>query len=353
MQIFHLDQFDHHEHVAFVHDEDAGLKAIIALHNTALGPAIGGCRAWTYADEHAALVDVLRLSRGMTYKAACAGLPYGGGKSVILLDPRTGKTPKIMAAMGKAVERLNGHYITGEDVGTTVADMAILQQFTSHVLGTPDSVGGSGDPSPSTALGCFHGIKEAVRERFGNADLAGIKVAVQGLGNVGWLLCDLLNRAGAQLHVCDIRSEVVQRAVEQFGARPVAIDDIFATDVDVFAPCALGGSISDGTIAQLKAQVVAGGANNQLASLRHADALAARNILYAPDYVINAGGVIQLALEKAGKLEELAARLDGIATTLSEVFSISRDQGISTALAADRFAEQIFRRPHRSEVTST
>lgn len=343
MQIFELDQFDNHERVVFVNDEASGLKAIIALHNTNLGPAIGGCRAWAYPTNDAAVVDVLRLSRGMTYKAACAGLPYGGGKSVILLDPRKGKSPEMMAAMGRAVESLNGSYVTGEDVGTTVTDMSILQKYTSHVLGTPGDLGGSGDPSPSTALGCFYGIQAAVKERFGRSELSGLKVAVQGLGNVGWFLSELLHRQGAVLTVSDIRGNIVQRAVDKFGATAVGVDEIFGADVDVFAPCALGAAISDRTIPQLRAKVVAGGANNQLTEVRHAESLAARDILYAPDYVINAGGVIQLALEKAGKLDELAPRLGGIALTLKEIFAVARELGISTAVAADRFAEKKFK----------
>lgn len=340
MALFESEHFDAHERVVFVHDARAGLRAIIALHDTRRGPALGGCRAWVYTDETAALDDVLRLSRGMTYKAACAELPYGGGKCVVLLDPARGKHPALMPALGRAIDDLGGRYITGEDVGTTSEDMAALRAVTPHVLGAPPGMGGSGDPSPSTALGCFHGIRAAVRERRAREDLAGTRVAIQGLGNVGWSLAERLHAAGATLLVSDLRAERVRAAQEAFGAQAVDAARIHAVDADVFAPCALGAVISDATLPDLCASVVAGAANNQLAHARHAQALADRGILYAPDYVINAGGMIQLALERAGRPQELPARLENIGRTLGTIFGAARRAGITTAAAAEAYARQ-------------
>jgi leucine dehydrogenase len=340
MSVFDSPHYDSHEQVVHVSDTASGLRAIIALHSTLLGPAIGGCRAWPYASEGAALADVLRLSRGMTYKAACAGLPFGGGKCVVMLDPKRHKHADSLRALGRAVQDLGGRYITGEDVGTSSDDMATLREVTPHVLGVPGDLGGSGDPSPSTAHGVLTSIRTAVRRRLGRSSLYGVRVAVQGLGNVGFHLCKLLIAEGARLWVTDVRPERIRQLAASATVNELPPDQIYGADVDVFAPCALGGVINDETVPRLLAKVVAGGANNQLQQPRHADALSARNILYAPDYVVNAGGMIQLALELSKELPQLQHRLDGIATTLNQVFDTATRQCITTAAAADSLARQ-------------
>jgi leucine dehydrogenase len=280
LTVFSAPDFDSHEHVAFGHDPDTGLQAIIAIHNSNLGPAVGGCRMWPYADDDAALRDALRLSRGMTYKSALAGLPFGGGKSVIIGDARSGKTPALMRAMGRFVESLAGQYIAAEDIGMTVADMDEMATVTRHVTGTSAT---SGNPSPFTAYGVLRGIEAAVEHKLRNSDgLEGVQVAIQGLGAVGFDLARRLHEKGAHLHVADINAEAVQRAVDLFGAVPVDTREIHATQANVFAPCALGAVIDDASIGELGAQIVAGSANNQLAEDRHGAALAARGILYPP-----------------------------------------------------------------------
>ncbi len=273
MAVFSLSDFADHEQVVFVSDDKSGLKAIIAIHNSNLGPALGGCRMWPYASEDEAIRDVLRLSRGMTYKSAMARLKLGGGKSVIIGNPRTHKTPELLAAFARALEQLNGRYIAAEDSGTSVADMKIMAQLTSHVAGIVDKPSDqgtrSGDPSPATAYGVFVGIKAAVQEKLGRDSLAGLRVAVQGVGNVGLDLARQLKAAGAQLWITDIHREPLLQAGEELGATVVAPDEIFGLDVDVFAPCALGAVLNDTTIPQLKVAIVAGAANNQLAEPRH------------------------------------------------------------------------------------
>lgn len=345
MAVFSMQDFDGHEQVVFASDPESGLKAIIAVHDTARGPALGGCRMWNYASEDLAVRDVLRLSRGMTYKNALADLPFGGGKSVIIGDSRAHKTPELMAAMGRAVDRLAGRYIIAEDVGTSVEDMAIVHGVTRHVAGLRD---GSGDPSPATARGVFMGIRAAVDHRLRRNSLDGLRVNVQGLGHVGWDLCRQLAGEGARLAVSDIRRDTVERAVETFGATPVDAEQIFDVEADVFAPCALGAVIDDSTLPRLRVAVVAGSANNQLAESRHGAELARRGILYAPDFVINAGGVINISYEfgRDGKGYDRAAafaHVDRIHDTLLTIFQRADAEGIPTNIAADRIAEERFR----------
>ncbi len=335
MGVFEAIDFDGHEQVVFVDDAVAGLRAIIAVHSTRRGPAIGGCRVWRYADSGAAMTDVLRLSRGMTFKAAAAGVPFGGGKAVVLVDDQHTKTPAAIAALGRAIESLGGRYVTGEDVGTNAADMALIREHTEHVMGMPVESGGSGDPSLSTALGCRVGIRAAVRHRLGRSDLDGVRVAVQGLGNVGWNLCRLLHGAGARLVVADVRAERAKQAEREFNAVALPPEAFHTADVQVLAPCALGATLNDQTIATLKALVVAGGANNQLQRPEHDAALRARGILYAPDFVINAGGMIQLAMERLHRLEEVPTRVNAIADTLAAVFRDADERGVPTGQAAE------------------
>jgi leucine dehydrogenase len=351
MSVFSHKEFDQHEQVSFFHDTKTGLKAIIAVHNTHLGPALGGCRMWAYDSDAQALNDVLRLSRGMTYKAAITGLPLGGGKSVIIGDARKGKTPELMRAMGRAVESLGGRYIVAEDVGTTVEDMNQVYSQTKHVVGIAHGVQGSGDPSPTTAYGVYVGLKSAVRHRLSKPDVQGLKVAVQGLGNVGYNLCKLLARDGAELFVTDVQTDRVEGAVKEFGAKAVPLADIYGVDADIFAPCALGAILNDETIPQLKVKVIAGAANNQLAEPRHGTVLKDKNILYAPDYVINAGGLISVYYEHVqrggGKVQDRAqvvAHVDRIDATVESIFKRAEQDGISTAAAADCIAEQKFKK---------
>lgn len=349
MAVFSLSDFADHEQVVFVSDDKSGLKAIIAVHNSNLGPALGGCRMWPYATEEEAVRDVLRLSRGMTYKSAMANLKLGGGKSVIIGNPRTHKTPELLAAFARALEQLNGRYIAAEDSGTSVADMKYMTQFTQHVAGIHDKPSDagtrSGDPSPATAYGTFIGIKAAVKERLGRDSLDGLRVAVQGVGNVGFDLARQLKEAGAQLWVTDIHREALVQASRELGATVVAPDEIFGLDVDVFAPCALGAVLNDSTIPQLKAKIVAGAANNQLAEARHGVELMKRGILYAPDYVINAGGIIDVYHERIGfDRSALLKHIEGIHDNLMEVFERARKEERPTGEVADAIAEERFKR---------
>ena len=342
MQLFDSVHFDDHEQVVFCKDPASGLKAIIAIHNTGLGPAVGGCRMWPYGSENEALADVLRLSRGMTYKSAISGLPYGGGKAVVIGDPRKHKTAQLFRALGRFVDSLGGRYVVAEDVGTSPADMEWVRQETRHVSGIAE--GGSGDPSPATAHGVLHGIRASVALRLNRESLDGVRVAVQGLGHVGFDLCKRLADAGARLYVTDINIDAVRRAVSQFGAAAVRPQAIYGVEVDVFAPCALGAVLNDETIPRLRAAVVAGSANNQLAQARHGDALRARGILYAPDYVINAGGIINISHEGTAYDQAKAfAQVAGIAATLSQIYRRADRDGIATNVAADRVAEERFK----------
>ncbi len=349
MSVIEHKEFNGHEQVVYFNDEKTGLKAIIAIHNTNLGPALGGCRVWDYAHEDEALEDVLRLSRGMTYKAAISGLPLGGGKSVIIGDSKKIKTPELMQAMGRSVERLAGRYIIAEDVGTCVEDMLEIRKETKNVVGLPAIGDGKagGDPSPLTALGTFEGIKAAVKHRLGKDSLNGIKVSVQGVGHVGAYLCRMLSEAGAELFITDINQEQLEQIKSETGATIVGLDEIYDLDVDVFAPCALGAIINDDTLDRLKVTIVAGSSNNQLKEDRHGQILKDRNVLYAPDYVINAGGLINVYYEQQAKISgknggtgEARVHIMSIADTLNEIFALSDKENIPTNVAADRIAEK-------------
>jgi leucine dehydrogenase len=337
MPVFFSPHFDEHEEVVFCREKRSGLRAIIAVHSTRRGPALGGCRMFPYPDEAAAVADVLRLARGMTLKAAMADLAFGGGKSVIIGDPRRDKSEALFLAMAACVDRLGGRYVIAEDSGTSVADMEAVRKGTRHVAGIAE--GGSGDPSPATAWGVFQGIRAAARHRLGSERLDGLTVAVQGLGHVGWHLAEHLSRAGARLVVADIDPAPVRRAARVFGADAVAPNAIYDAPADIFAPCALGAVLDGDTVRRLKAAIVAGSANNQLARPEHGKALAARGILYAPDYVINAGGIINIAHEGAGYDRERAfAHVARIGETLREVFGRAEAERIPTSEAADRLA---------------
>ncbi|MHA6251023.1 Leu/Phe/Val dehydrogenase [Oceanobacillus sp. CAU 1775] len=342
MQIFnYMEKYDY-EQLVICQDRASGLKAIIAIHDTTLGPALGGTRMWTYESEDAAIEDALRLARGMTYKNAAAGLDLGGGKTVIIGDPRKDKNPEMFRAFGRYIQGLNGRYITAEDVGTTTEDMDLINLETSFVTGTsPTTPGAAGNPSPVTAYGIYSGMKAAAKEAFGSDSLEGKTIAVQGVGNVAYALCEYLHKEGANLIVTDINKEAVQRAVDNFGAKAVDPDEIYGVECDIYSPCALGATINDQTIPQFKAKVIAGSANNQLAEERHGDVIHELGIIYAPDYVINAGGVINVADELAGYNKERALNKVGIIyQNLERVFEISRRDNISTAIAADRMAEE-------------
>ncbi|MGD9152803.1 MAG: Glu/Leu/Phe/Val dehydrogenase [Gammaproteobacteria bacterium] len=330
-----------HEQVIFCNDPDSGLKAIIAIHDTQLGPALGGCRMYPYTSEKDALFDVLRLSQGMTYKSAVSGLNFGGGKSVIIGDPTKLSSEQLFRTFGRFVDGLNGRYITAEDVGTDVSTMEWVRIETRHVVGIPTYLGGLGDPSPVTAHGTFVGIKASLKKQTGNDDLAGIKVAVQGAGHVGYYLCQELHEHGAKLFVADINKDALKKVADEFSATIVKPNEIYSQDVDVFAPCALGAILNDETIAQLKCSVVAGAANNPLLDeMQHADTLKQRGILYAPDYVINAGGLIDVASEFFEAGRKLAwDRTEGIYDTLLKVYTLAEKDNVSTAYASKKMAE--------------
>ena len=315
--MFHHPDFDDHEQVVFARDVTTGLRAIVAVHSTVLGPAFGGCRMWPYRDEAEALTDVLRLSRGMTYKAAICELPYGGGKSVILGDARQAKTPALLRAMGQVVDRLGGRYIIADDIGTTLDDLRVMREATAH---TAAATLAAGQPLPVTAYGVFQAIRAAVAHALGRQDLEGLRVAVQGLGAVGLPLCRYLADAGAALIVTDLDQGRVREAARTFGALPVEPDAIYGQPADVFAPCAFGAVLNDRTIALLGARIVCGGANNQLAEARHAAALAARGILFVPDYIANAGGVIDFHQERTGDDAP-----DAVLGAVARIHDITRD----------------------------
>ncbi len=330
-----------HEQVVYCHDKDVGLKAIIAIHNTALGPALGGTRMWNYKTEEDAIVDVLRLSRGMTYKAAAAGLNLGGGKAVILGDPKTQKSEALFRSFGRFVNSLNGRYITAEDVGTSVKDMEYVFMETSWVSGIPKAFGGSGDPSPYTAHGVLMAIKASVKEKLAVDSLKGVRIAVQGLGNVGYHLLEYLTAEQAIVTVTDIDPEKVKKVCAKFNIQAVAPDEIDGVVCEVFAPCALGAVINDESIKRLKCKIVAGGSNNQLAEPRHGDMLRELGILYAPDYVANAGGLMNVFVELEGYSPDRALdKTTQVYENMMQVFEIAKREGISTHVAADRLAEQ-------------
>ena len=330
-----------HEQVLIGRDPATGYHGIIAIHSTALGPAVGGTRFWNYATEAEALTDALRLSRGMTYKNALPGLPLGGGKSIIIGDSKAANREALLRVHGRFVDALQGRYITAEDVGTSPADMEIVRQETQHVGGLLDR---SGDPSPHTARGVFRAIQASHKFRTDADDLRGVTVALQGCGHVGYHLARMLHEAGAKLIVTDVNENNLARVINEFAAEPVATSEIFSVRADVFAPCALGGIINDQTIPELKVRIVAGAANNQLLEERHGALLRERDILYAPDYVANAGGILNGCIELLGwKPEHAARKVDEIYDTVLQICESAQAEGLTTNAAADRLAEERLR----------
>ncbi len=341
MSVFSNIAFDHHEQVAFGEDRDSGLRAIIAVHSTRLGPAVGGCRMFAYASEDEALFDVLRLSRGMTYKSALAGLPFGGGKSVIIGDPRNHKTPQLLHAMGDFVDSLGGRYVAAEDSGTGVADIKMMSERTRHVSGLQEDNEHGGDPSPTTAYGVYLGIRTAVQYRLGADSMRGLRVAIQGLGNVGFHLAGLLVADGATVYGADVNEANLRRAVDVHGVQVVSTGEILTQEVDVFAPCAMGAVLNTETVDGLRAGIVAGAANNQLADDTQADHLWDRGILYCPDFLINAGGIIDVYYQRSGgdrdAMREHVRRIEG---NLQEILFRSDRAGRSPHLVAEELAEE-------------
>lgn len=332
-----------HEHVLFCSDNDLGLKAIIAVHNTTLGPALGGTRMWTYASDLDALQDVLRLSRGMTFKAAISGINLGGGKAVIIGNPRGDlKSEAFMRRFGMFVNNLNGKYITAEDVGTTTKDMEYINMETDHVTGIPVNMGGSGDPSPVTAYGTYLGIKASMKKLTGSDNLAGKRVVVQGVGNVGYYLCELLKKDNAEIFVFDIFEDKIKKVVDEFGVTVIKEEEVYSFDADVFAPCALGAIINENTIPQLKVPIIAGGANNQLADEKaDGQRLKDRGITWAPDFLINAGGLINVYTELEGYDRDRAmGRADMIYDTCIRCFSYAEEHNITSSEASIALAQQ-------------
>jgi len=330
-----------HEQVLFGYDEVSGLNAIIAIHSTALGPALGGTRFFPYASEGDALHDVLRLSQGMSYKAAAAGLDLGGGKAVIIGDPRTMKSERLFRAYGRIVDSLQGRYITAEDVGTTTADMDMVRRETRWALGNSVALGGAGDPSPVTARGLYAAARAVAQKLWGDTDLAGRRFAVQGVGKVGSAFVQLLIEARAEVVVTDAYPPAVDNAVDNFGVKPVEPDDIFGVDCDIFSPCALGAGLNEETIPRLQCQAIVGSANNQLATAEDADRLAERGILYAPDFVVNAGGLINVYDELVGYSKTRALhRVDGIYEATLKILDKAESQEITPNQAAVMVANE-------------
>lgn len=339
--VFGQISFDGHEQIVFCNDEDTGLKAIIGIHNTVLGPALGGTRMWTYTSEWEALNDVLRLSRGMTYKSAITGLNLGGGKAVIIGDAKTQKNDDLMRKFGQFVHSLGGKYITAEDVGMETRDMDVIREVTPHVTGISESKGGSGNPSPVTAYGVYMGMKAASKYKFGTEKLEGKKVLVQGIGHVGETLVKHITDEGAQVIINDINEKRLEELSKKYNANVVLGNDIYGLDVDIYAPCALGATVNDNTIHQLKAKVVAGAANNQLADeIKHGTLLKEKGIAYAPDFLINAGGIINVYAELEGyNKEESLRKTENIFNTTLEIFQLSEKENITTHRAAFNIAQ--------------
>ena len=342
MSVFENARFNDHESVHFFNDPESGLRAIIAVHSTIRGPAAGGTRLWQYASDDDAVSDALNLSRAMSYKNAMADIPFGGGKAVLMKPEAEFDRHLLFTAYGRAVESLGGIYCTAEDVGVGPDDMKAVRAQTKYVAGLDEGVAASGDPSPVTAEGVFRGLHVAAEHALGQSDLRGMRVAVQGLGHVGYALCERLHEAGARLWVADINPEVLKKAEHEFDAIIVDPDDIHAVDVDIFAPCALGGAVNPQTIDQIQAKIVGGAANNQLAKPEMGQALQERGILYCPDYVINGGGIINVAAELSGHYDPdwVDAKLDGLKRTLRDIFVQSKSANLPTNLVADRMAEE-------------
>ncbi len=340
--VFGQISFDGHEQIVFCNDEDTGLKAIIGIHNTILGPALGGTRMWSYKSEWHALNDVLRLSRGMTYKAAITGLNLGGGKAVIIGDAKTQKNDALMRRFGEFVHSLSGKYITAEDVGMETRDMDVIREVTPHVTGVSEEIGGAGNPSPVTAYGVFMGMKAAAKYKFGTDKLAGKKVLVQGVGHVGETLVKHITDEGGQVILNDINEVRLEELSKKYNAKVILGNDIYGLDVDIYAPCALGATINDETIHQLKAKVIAGAANNQLADeIKHGNLLKEKGIAYAPDFLINAGGIINVYAELEGYgRDEIIKKTENIYHTTLDIFRLSEKENTTTHRAAFNIAQQ-------------
>ena len=344
LSVFSQPEFDNHEQVVFASDEATGLRAIIAVHNTNCGPAVGGCRFWNYDNDEQALIDVLRLSKGMTYKNALAGLNFGGGKAVIIGDPKKLKSEALFRAFGKKLNNLNGTYYSAEDVNITTGDIMQAYKETDYVVGLE---GKSGNPAPFTAYGTYLGIKASVKHKLGLDSLEGLTFAIQGLGSVGMYLCERLHAEKANLIVTDINAEAIDKAITQYGAKAVGLDDIYAVDADVYVPCALGATINDKTIPLLNVKIVAGCANNQLELPRHGQALKDNGILYAPDYAINAGGIINIFFEQdpdGYSADKANRKVEEIYDTLIEIFERSDRENKPTHEVADLLAQEIIQR---------
>ena len=331
-----------HEQILFCNDNATGLKAIIAIHNTVLGPSLGGTRMWNYNNEMEALHDVLRLSRGMTYKSSVAGLNLGGGKAVIIGDPKKVKNEALLRRFGKFVNSLGGKYITAEDVAMTSRDMEVIKMETDYVSGLPENMGGSGDPSPVTAYGVYVSMKASAREVWGNDSLNGKKVLVQGIGHVGDSLVGHLTKEGAKVYINDISEERLKAAADKYKAEVVSADTMFDLDIDIYAPCALGATVNDNTLASLTCKIICGAANNQLADEKvHGEEVGRKGILYAPDFVVNAGGIINVFYELEGYNRERAmAHAEKIYDTTFNLFQLAKKEGIPTYMAANRLGEQ-------------
>ncbi len=340
--VFGQISFDDHEQVVFCQDKDTGLKAIIGIHNTVLGPALGGTRMWNYTNEWEAVNDVLRLSRGMSFKSSISGLNLGGGKAVIIGDAKTQKTPELMRRFGQFVDSLSGKYITAEDVGMETKDMDTVREVTKYVTGISESKGGSGNPSPITAYGVFMGLKAAAKYQFGTDNLEGKRVLVQGIGHVGEVLVDHLTKNGAIVTIADINEQRIEEVVKKYGAKAFTGADLYAADVDIYAPCALGATINDETINKIQAKVIAGAANNQLANeVMHGNLLKERGILYAPDFLINAGGVINVYSELANLTSaQVMEKTENIYNTSLEIFKFAEINNITTHRAAMEIAQK-------------
>jgi len=340
--VFGQVSFDGHEQVVFCNDKDTGLKAIIGIHNTVLGPALGGTRMWNYANEWEALNDVLRLSRGMSFKSSISGLNLGGGKAVIIGDAKTQKTPELMRKFGEYVNSLSGKYITAEDVGMETKDMDTVREVTQYVTGISEEKGGSGNPSPITAYGVFMGLKAATKYRFGTDNLEGKKVLVQGIGHVGEVLVQHLTESGAIVTIADINEDRLHAVGQKYGAKIFTGEDLYSAEVDIYAPCALGATINDATIHKIQAKVIAGAANNQLANEEiHGAILKDKGILYAPDFLINAGGVINVYSELANLTRaQVMEKTENIYNTSLEIFKFAETNNITTHQAAMSIAQK-------------
>jgi leucine dehydrogenase len=348
MSVFELIEADNYEQIVFCNDTKLGLKAIIAIHNSALGPATGGCRMWNYRNENEALTDVLRLSKGMTFKASISNLPLGGGKSIIIGDPAQ-KTPELLRRFGDFVENFKGHYITAKDVGIDSNDLKTIKTRTSHILGIAGEANSSGDPSPVTAWGVYNGMLACAEKAFGAKSLKGLRIAMQGLGAVNYHLLKYLHQEGANVIACDINKEAVERAQKEFGIQIVSPESIHDVTSDIFSPGALGAILNSQTIPKLKCKVVAGGANNQLATEKDGEELLKRGILYAPDYAINAGGLTNIYHEREGYNREKAyAHVAKIYDTIKNILEVSEQEKLPTNLVANKIAENRVREAERA-----